>query len=405
MTLDVAAAARRLPRPRRTDRLLRRPRRHPDPDRRRRGDRPDPDRPAVQPRHRLGLAAQRRRGRAGVPGRVRRPARRGARRHRPRAQRDPADVRLLPRAGRAPGSQGDNVVVSRLDHDANVRPWVQAAEHRGVEVRWLELDPATAELDLGPLATTVDDRTRLVAVTGASNLLGTIPPVRDGRRPGARGRRAALRGRRAPRRRTGCPTWRRSAPTCSSARPTSSSGRTAACSPPTRRCSRRSTRTSCCRRPTRSRNASSSARCRTRSSPGRPRPWTSSPTCPAAGRRRRPRRDRLEHTHAAVAEHEAALRDRLEAGLAGARRPGRRALPRGRPHADAVPDVPRPAQRGRRAGPARARRARAGRVVLRRRAVPGARRSTTTRASGSGSPPTPTTDEVDRLLAGLAALV
>ncbi len=72
---------------------------------------------------------------------------------------------------------GDNVVVSRLDHDANVRPWVQAAERAGVEVRWLELDPVTAELDLAPLAETVDARTRLVALTGASNLLGTIPDV------------------------------------------------------------------------------------------------------------------------------------------------------------------------------------------------------------------------------------
>jgi len=74
-------------------------------------------------------------------------------------------------------SDGDNVVVSRLDHDANVRPWVQAAETRGVEVRWLELDPETAELDLASLAV-IDDRTRLVALAGASNLLGTIPPVR-----------------------------------------------------------------------------------------------------------------------------------------------------------------------------------------------------------------------------------
>ncbi len=73
---------------------------------------------------------------------------------------------------------GDNVVVSRLDHDANIRPWVQAAERQGVEVRWLELDPATAELDLGPLGTTVDERTRVVAVTGASNLLGTVPQHR-----------------------------------------------------------------------------------------------------------------------------------------------------------------------------------------------------------------------------------
>ncbi|SEP71117.1 cysteine desulfurase-like protein [Microlunatus flavus] len=74
-------------------------------------------------------------------------------------------------------SAGDNVVVSRLDHDANVRPWVQAAALRDVEVRWLELDPATAELDLASLAV-VDERTRLVALTGASNLVGTIPPHR-----------------------------------------------------------------------------------------------------------------------------------------------------------------------------------------------------------------------------------
>ena len=82
--------------------------------------------------------------------------------------------RALARTWRA----GDNVVVSRLDHDANVRPWVQAAERQGVEVRGLEIDPSTAELDLGPLGTTVDARTRLVAVTGASNLVGTIPDHR-----------------------------------------------------------------------------------------------------------------------------------------------------------------------------------------------------------------------------------
>jgi cysteine desulfurase family protein (TIGR01976 family) len=73
---------------------------------------------------------------------------------------------------------GDNVVVSRLDHDANVRPWVQAAERAGVDVRWLELDPSRGELDLNPLGRVVDECTRLVAVSGASNLLGTIPPVR-----------------------------------------------------------------------------------------------------------------------------------------------------------------------------------------------------------------------------------
>jgi len=74
-------------------------------------------------------------------------------------------------------SEGDEIVVTQLDHDCNVRPWVQAAEARGVVVRWLRLDPTTAELDLTDLAEVVGDRTRLVAVTAASNLLGTVPPV------------------------------------------------------------------------------------------------------------------------------------------------------------------------------------------------------------------------------------
>ncbi|WP_248239701.1 cysteine desulfurase-like protein [Microbacterium kunmingense] len=74
-------------------------------------------------------------------------------------------------------AEGDEIVVSELDHDANVRPWVQAAEARGATVRWLRLDPATAELDLTRLDEIVNERTRLVAVTAASNLLGTIPPV------------------------------------------------------------------------------------------------------------------------------------------------------------------------------------------------------------------------------------
>lgn len=75
-------------------------------------------------------------------------------------------------------SPGDEVVVTRLDHDSNVRPWVQAAERTGATVRFLELDPATGELRLDDLAAVVTERTRLVAVTAASNLIGTMPPVR-----------------------------------------------------------------------------------------------------------------------------------------------------------------------------------------------------------------------------------
>ena len=72
---------------------------------------------------------------------------------------------------------GDEVVVTRLDHDANVRPWVIAAEAAGATVRWLPFDPATGELD--DVSTVLSERTRLVAVTGASNLIGTRPPVTD----------------------------------------------------------------------------------------------------------------------------------------------------------------------------------------------------------------------------------
>lgn len=70
---------------------------------------------------------------------------------------------------------GDEVVVTRLDHDSNIRPWVQAAERTGAIVRWLDFDPNTSELD--DVRAVLSDHTRLVAVTGASNLIGTKPPV------------------------------------------------------------------------------------------------------------------------------------------------------------------------------------------------------------------------------------
>ena len=72
---------------------------------------------------------------------------------------------------------GDEVVVSRLDHDANVRPWVQAAERAGAVVRWAEVDPSTGELPAGQYAELIGERTRLVAVTAASNIIGTRPDV------------------------------------------------------------------------------------------------------------------------------------------------------------------------------------------------------------------------------------
>src|SRR3954454_1336883 len=83
----------------------------------------------------------------------------------------------LSRALSATWRAGDEVVVTRLDHDANIRPWVIAAERAGATVRWADFDPTTAELDVAQMAGLVNERTRLVAVTAASNLFGTIPDV------------------------------------------------------------------------------------------------------------------------------------------------------------------------------------------------------------------------------------
>jgi cysteine desulfurase family protein (TIGR01976 family) len=74
---------------------------------------------------------------------------------------------------------GDEVVLSRLDHDANVRPWVQAAAAAGAVVRWADIDPGTGELAEHRYADLIGPRTRVVAVTGASNAIGTVPPVRE----------------------------------------------------------------------------------------------------------------------------------------------------------------------------------------------------------------------------------
>ncbi len=72
---------------------------------------------------------------------------------------------------------GDEVIVSRLDHDANIRPWVQAAGRAGAVVRWAEVELPSGELPAGQYDVLLSDRTRLVAVTAASNILGTRPDV------------------------------------------------------------------------------------------------------------------------------------------------------------------------------------------------------------------------------------
>jgi len=72
---------------------------------------------------------------------------------------------------------GDEIIVSRMDHDANVWPWVMLARDLELEIRWLSFNESTFEFDPGALEDLLTDRTRLVCVGGASNLLGTINDV------------------------------------------------------------------------------------------------------------------------------------------------------------------------------------------------------------------------------------
>jgi cysteine desulfurase family protein (TIGR01976 family) len=72
---------------------------------------------------------------------------------------------------------GDEVVVTRLDHDSNIRTWVQAAERVGATVRWVGFDRETAELTVDAVRAELSDKTKVVAVTGASNVLGTRPDI------------------------------------------------------------------------------------------------------------------------------------------------------------------------------------------------------------------------------------
>jgi cysteine desulfurase family protein (TIGR01976 family) len=72
---------------------------------------------------------------------------------------------------------GDEVIVTELDHHANIAPWQAVAEERGVVLRWLPLDPATGLLKLDALPALLGPRTRLLAIGAASNALGTIVDV------------------------------------------------------------------------------------------------------------------------------------------------------------------------------------------------------------------------------------
>jgi len=74
---------------------------------------------------------------------------------------------------------GDEIVVTRLDHDANVSPWLAMAEDRGITVRWAEIHDEDCTLDIADLASKINSKTKLVAVGYASNAVGTINPVKE----------------------------------------------------------------------------------------------------------------------------------------------------------------------------------------------------------------------------------
>lgn len=75
-------------------------------------------------------------------------------------------------------TRGDHIVLSRMDHDANVSPWLHMAERNGLVVDWLDINTNTYELDLSPLEGYLKAGAKVVAVGYASNVLGTINDVR-----------------------------------------------------------------------------------------------------------------------------------------------------------------------------------------------------------------------------------
>ena len=74
---------------------------------------------------------------------------------------------------------GDEIVVTRLDHDANVSPWLAMAEDRGITVRWAEIHDQDCTLDMADLASKINSKTKLVAAGYASNAVGTINPIKE----------------------------------------------------------------------------------------------------------------------------------------------------------------------------------------------------------------------------------
>ena len=72
----------------------------------------------------------------------------------------------------------DEIVVTRLDHDGNISPWLQIAYETGAKIRWIDFNPKDCTLDLDDFEKTITDKTKLVAIGYASNSVGTINPIK-----------------------------------------------------------------------------------------------------------------------------------------------------------------------------------------------------------------------------------
>src|SRR5687767_8269784 len=74
--------------------------------------------------------------------------------------------------------EGDNILVTRLDHDANIAPWMLVAEDRGCNLIWVDIDVENGTLDLDDFARALERKPKIAAFGYASNLLGTVNPVK-----------------------------------------------------------------------------------------------------------------------------------------------------------------------------------------------------------------------------------
>ena len=180
-------------------------------------------------------AACRTHGRRGPPGDGRSARRRAVRRSSSDAARRSC-ASTSPARSPSRGGKGDEVVVTRLDHDSNIRPWILAAEAAGATVRWAEFDPTSGDLVPDDVAAVLSERTVLVAVRASGREAARRSPGAGGRaaaRPRASRIRACHRRARWHRRdgrprsasalRTRPRAWRRSTRTATIAAP----GRTA----------------------------------------------------------------------------------------------------------------------------------------------------------------------------------